>query len=96
VQVIGGAGTVTSYVSPTTAVQVVSTSTTSQNNVVYTGYCSTLIANGPNNPTTAQGHCGTILVLNAAGVRCIDWRLPALIVGFYGVLGLCGLSGFKR
>ncbi|KAK5130715.1 hypothetical protein LTR08_001745 [Meristemomyces frigidus] len=27
------------------------------------GYCSTLVANGPNLPTTAAGDCGTVLVI---------------------------------
>ncbi|KAJ9635255.1 hypothetical protein H2199_008743 [Coniosporium tulheliwenetii] len=41
---------------------------TTQNpgNIVYAGYCSTLIANGPGLPTTRAGDCGTILVVNGA------------------------------
>jgi len=71
--------------------------TTTHNEIIDNGqYCSTLVANGPNLPATAQGACGTILVISKADVRSVGWRLPALITGFYGALGLYSLFGFKR
>ena len=60
------------------------------------GYCSTLFANGPNLPTTAQGACGTILVLNEGSRGAIGWRIWSLTVAFYGGLGLWGWFGFRR
>lgn len=33
-----------------------------------TGYCSTLVAQGPGLPREAQGGCGTILVVNGGVV----------------------------
>lgn len=90
---VGGQSTTTTYA----GIYVTEgTTTTSHNNIIYNGYCSTLTANGPNEPTTAQGGCGTILVINSADVRVIGWRLPALIVGFYGALGLYSFFGFRR
>jgi len=64
--------------------------------IVYNGYCSTLTANGPGLPTTAQGKCGTILVINRADVRSMGWKLPVLIIAFHGVLVVCSCFGFFR
>ncbi|KAF2812245.1 uncharacterized protein BDZ99DRAFT_486869 [Mytilinidion resinicola] len=36
---------------------------------IYNGYCSTLTENGPGLPTTRQGGCGTILIVNGADVK---------------------------
>ncbi|OCK78359.1 hypothetical protein K432DRAFT_95949 [Lepidopterella palustris CBS 459.81] len=36
--------------------------------VVYNGYCSTLVESGPGLPTTRQGDCGTILIVNAGRI----------------------------
>ena len=92
---------------PTTVVQIGSqTSTTilsgifvtesaTTPSIVYNSYCSTLIANGPNLPTTAQGVCGTILVISHADVRPVGWKLPTLIIAFYGSLGLYSCFGFR-
>lgn len=92
---------------PTTVVQIgsmttstvvpgiyVSVSTTNPP-IVYNGYCSTLVANGPDLPTTAQGTCGTILIISRANMQPIGWKLPVLITAFYGVLGLCSCFGFR-
>lgn len=59
----------------------------------YQQYCSTLYAHGPNLPTTAQGQCGEILVMDpnnvpaAAGrVGVSYWRLAGMV----GVLQVIG------
>lgn len=91
-----GGQTTTTVVPGIYVTETQTTTGTSRNNIVYNGYCSTMIANGPNLPTTAQGGCGTILVISAADVRPVGWRLPALIIGFYGLLGLYSFFGFRR
>jgi hypothetical protein len=72
----------------------VTTSTTNPS-IAYNGYCSTLIAHGPDLPTTAQGVCGPILVINRADVRSMGWKLPVLITAFHGALGLYSRFGFR-
>lgn len=52
----------------------------------YVGYCSTLYADGPGLPTTRQGACGTILILNH-GVTSATVRLAW--VGFVGAAVVC-------
>jgi hypothetical protein len=81
---------VTKYVTSTPYPK--STTTTS---IVPNRYCSTLVAHGPNLPTTAQGVCGTILIISGADMRPIGWKLPVLITGFYGTLGLYSFFRFR-
>jgi len=71
------------------------TETTGKPSIMSNGYCSTLTAHGPNLPATAQGACGTILVISRAYVRPIGWKLPALVAAFYGTLGLYSYFGFR-
>ena len=53
-----------------------------------------MVANGPNLPTTAQGDCGTILVVNdarkgadARGGRVLGLGLVVAAMGINGVVG---------
>jgi hypothetical protein len=71
------------------------TASTTTSSIAYHGYCSTLIAQGPNLPTTAQGVCGPILLINRADMRSMGWKLPVLITAFHGALGLYSCFGFR-
>jgi hypothetical protein len=71
-------------------------STPTTKTINYNGYCSTIFANGPNLPTTAQGVCGTILVLNEANGKGVGWRIWSLAAAFYGALGLWRWYGFRQ
>jgi hypothetical protein len=59
------------------------------------GYCSTMFAKGPNLPTTAQGPCGTILILNEASGKRVGWTIWIWGAIFYGGLGLWRWHGFR-
>jgi hypothetical protein len=54
-------------------------------NVIPVGgaYCSTLTMNGPGLPTTRQGDCGTILVVNEGkpSLKTLGYGM-AIVVGF--------------
>ncbi|KAF1957073.1 hypothetical protein CC80DRAFT_379910, partial [Byssothecium circinans] len=54
---------------------------------VFAGYCSTLTMSGPGLPTTRQGECGTILVVNEA-----RRHLQAIGYGVGGILLLLHLA----
>lgn len=52
------------------------------------GYCSTQTMDGPNLPTTAQGQCGTILIVPSEGTQ----NLKAVGYGLGGILVLMHLA----
>lgn len=57
----------------------------------YGGYCSTYYAEGPNLPTTRQGECGTVLVIEPGeGVRwAMGWgRLMGMLGALHAVGGV--------
>ena len=93
--VTGGGGVVVpaGYTQVTT-VQTVQT-VQSQASIVNGVYCSTLIANGPNLPTTVAGNCGTVLVVAPSeGYRIgVGWvKLGIVLTG----LQLMGAGLFVR
>lgn len=58
---------------------------------VYDGYCSTYYAQGPNLPTTRQGECGTVLVIEPGeGVRwAVGWaKLCGMLFVLHAVGGI--------
>jgi len=86
------ATTVAPVVYPSTSYVYVNAYTTTQQaggGVVYNGYCSTLTANGPGLPTTRQGQCGTILVVNGGDVVRVGLGLlGGVLVGGAAFLGV--------
>ncbi|KAF2193450.1 hypothetical protein K469DRAFT_549716 [Zopfia rhizophila CBS 207.26] len=63
--------------------------------VVYQGgFCSTLTMDGPGLPTTREGACGTILVVNEGASRAFSYGLGIFVVVFHLALGR--MFGFGR
>jgi len=58
--------------------------TTAPAAVVYNGYCSTLTMDGPGLPTTRQGDCGTILVVNGGQVVGVSLGILGSVVAGVG------------
>ncbi|KAF2003609.1 hypothetical protein P154DRAFT_78823 [Amniculicola lignicola CBS 123094] len=55
---------------------------------VFNGYCSTLTMKGRGLPTTAQGACGTILIVNgAANLKAIPYGMGAIIILLHLAMG---------
>ena len=61
----------------------------SQPPAYYGGYCSTYYAEGPNLPTTRQGECGTVLVIEPGeGVRwAVGWVRLGVVMGVLHAVG---------
>lgn len=90
--VVAGApqGTTTTSVvqGPFVAASTATTTTTGQVSAAAAGggYCSTYYANGNNLPTTYQGSCGTVLVLNdARSIRQRGFAAVKWWTGFWGI-----------
>jgi hypothetical protein len=71
------------YVPPTTSFVVVGQATSA---VPYQGgFCSTLTASGPGLPTTRQGDCGVILVVNHGPInfKALGYGTGAILIGLH-------------
>ncbi|KAF2651325.1 hypothetical protein K491DRAFT_553538, partial [Lophiostoma macrostomum CBS 122681] len=71
------------YVAPTTSLVVVGQATSA---VQYQGgFCSTLTASGPGLPTTRQGACGVILVVNQGpfNFKALGYGTGAILFGLH-------------